>query len=84
MTEAAMKAIAFAAISVLCWSAVLWSRNMTLFLVAGTVGLGFLVAESYRVWVLLRRGSKRFLVMVCLGFAWVAALVLICIRFVRL
>jgi hypothetical protein len=79
----AIKGIVFAAISVLCWAAVLWFRDMTLALIAGVVGLGFLVSESYRLWVLLRHGPKRFLVLVCLGLAWLAALILISIRVVR-
>jgi hypothetical protein len=83
MMGPAMKGTVFAAISVLCWAAVLWFRDMTLVLVAGAVGLGFLVSESYRLWVLLRRGPKRFLLLVCLSLAWLAALVLICIRVVR-
>jgi hypothetical protein len=71
-----------AAISHLCWAAVLWFRDMTLVLVAGAVALGFLVSESYRLWVCSVVVRSAFCAG-CLGLAWLATLVLICMRVVR-
>jgi hypothetical protein len=76
----ALKGTVFATISVLSWVAVLWLRDKRLVLIAGAVGLGFLVSESYRLWVLLRRGPRRLFLRLCLGLVCLAALVLIYVR----
>ena len=67
-------------VSVLSWAAVLWFRDVRGIIAAGTVAVVTLAFGSYRLWTLLHRGSKRLLLWISLGLAWLAALLLIYLR----
>jgi hypothetical protein len=78
-----LKGAALLMVSILSWAAVLWFRDVRVVIAAGTVAVVTLSFGSYRVWTLLHRRSKRSLLWASLGFAWLAALLLIYLRVVR-
>lgn len=77
------KSSALLTVSVLSWAALLWFRDVRAIIAAGTVAVVTLAFGSYRVWTLLHRRSKRPLLWASLGFAWLAALLLIYLRVAR-
>lgn len=79
-----LKSAALPPVAILCWAAVLWLRDPRVVVPAGAIGLTLLVFGSYQLWILLRRGRKRSFALVCLGFAWIAAALIIYARAVRL
>lgn len=81
--KSAANGVALTTLSILSWAAVLWLRDPRAAIVGGVVGLTLLGSGSYRLWILLRRAQKRLLALVCLGFAWIAAVLLIYARVVR-
>jgi len=78
-----LKRIALPVVSILSWAAVLWFQDASVVISAGVVALITLAFGSHRLWSLLHRSSKRPLLWTSLGFAWLAALMLIYIRIVR-
>lgn len=76
------KGAALTMLSILSWAAVLWLRDPRAVIIAGVVGLALLGIGSYLLWILLRRAHKRLLALVCLCFAWIAAVLLIYVRVV--
>lgn len=82
--ESVAKGAALTILSILSWAAVLWLRDPRAVIIAGVAGLTLLGIGSYRLWILLRRAQKRLLALVCLGFTWIAAVLLIYARAVRL
>jgi hypothetical protein len=78
-----LKGAALLMVSILSWAAVLAFRDVRAVIAAGTVAAAALVFGSYRVWTVLHPSSKRPLLWASLGFAWLAALLLIYLRVVR-
>ena len=79
------KSIVLPVIAFVSWGAVLWLREAPGVIAAGSIALFTLVFGSYRLLVMLRNNPKRpLLLWVYLGSIWLAALMLIYIRVVRL
>src|SRR6185437_8776332 len=79
------KSIVLPIMAFVSWGAVLWLREVPGFIAAVAVAVFTLAFSSYRLWVMLRDNPKRLLLLwVYLGSIWLAALLLIYIRAVRL
>lgn len=78
-----LKGAALLMVSILSWAGVLTFRDVRAVIAAGTVAVAALALGSYRARTLLRHSSKRPLLWASLGFAWLAALLLIYLRVVR-
>jgi hypothetical protein len=78
-----VKRAALLTASLLSWAAVLLFRDESVVILAGAIGLITLALGSGRLWALLHRSSKRLLLWASLGFAWLAALLLIYLRLAR-
>jgi hypothetical protein len=78
-----LKGTALLMVSVLSWAAVLWFKDVRVVILAGAVAVASLGFGSYRVWALLHRSPRRPLLWTSLGFAWLAALLLIYLRLAR-
>jgi hypothetical protein len=70
-------------ISVLSWAALLFIRDFWITLAAGSLALVALAIGSRQLWNLLSRSSRRLLMWICLGSAWIVAILVICIRVMR-
>jgi len=78
-----IKSIALLMVSVLSWAAVMCFSDLKIVIPAGAIALITLASGSHRLWALLHRSSKRQLLWVSLGFAWLIAFLLIYLRLVR-
>jgi hypothetical protein len=78
-----LKGKALLTVSALSWAGVLWFRDVRAIIAAGIVAVVTLGFGSYRVWTLLYRRSRRRLLWISLGLAWLVALLLIYLRLVR-
>lgn len=78
-----LKSLAFSAMSVLSWAAVLLFHDPRFVIPAGTIALISLAVGSHRLWAMLHQGPKRLLMWLSLSTVWVSAILLIYIRIVR-
>jgi hypothetical protein len=75
-----LKSTTLLVVSTLSWAAVLTFQDQKIVIGAGIIALVTLAFGSYHWWTLLHRSSKRPLLWASLGFAWLAALLLIYLR----
>lgn len=79
------KSIVLPLITFISWGAVLWLRDLRGVIAGAIVAVSALAFGSYRLWVILRHNSKGSLILwLSLGATWLAALLLIYLRVVRL
>lgn len=71
-------------LSIIAWGAVIWFSSFTIFISALAVALLSLVFATFRTLGLMHRGVARLVLLICLGFAWLAAIMVIYIRLSRL
>jgi hypothetical protein len=80
-----VKSIVLPLVTCLSWLAVLWLRNVSEVLVAGSIAVLTLAFGSHHLWVVFRRNSRhRLALWICFGSSWLAALLLIYMRVERL
>jgi len=77
------KSAALLSVSLLSWAIILWSQSVGTAIAASVIALIALASASYRLWKVLH-GSRRWLLSVSIGIAWLIACLLICIRVVSL
>lgn len=75
-----LRSAATMAMSVLSWAAVLWFPDQRVIIPAAVIALTLLALGSHRLWILLRRSQARWLSIVCLGFVWLTAALVIYLR----
>lgn len=83
-TNLPLEAIFVLIISVSSWALFLWVQDAMVVVSAGVVALITLAFGSRRLWTLFHHGPKRWVMQVCLGFAWCVAIVLIVVRAIKL
>lgn len=74
---------ALLAVAALSWAALLLFRGVSVVILAGLMCLITLALASRRLWVFSHRSPIRPLLWASLGFAWLAALLLIYLRMIR-
>ena len=78
--EFPLKTTASLAVAILSWAAVIWSRDVRVVILSGTLGLITLAMGSYSVWAMLHSRVRRPLLWASLGSAWLMAILLIYFR----
>jgi hypothetical protein len=70
--------------SLLCWGTVFWLRDATVVRVAAATALVLLAWESFRLYSRLRQNPKRLLGLLWIALGWVAAILVVYFRLLRL
>ena len=78
-----LRSAAFAILSILSWAAIICFSDVRVVLPAGVVAMASLALGSHRLWLLLHRGPKRWLMWISLGFVWFSAILVIYFRYTR-